>query len=55
MLPARPLVLLVSAFGVQHCDVARQEGEHGALELVLALDHRPVPAVVEHVQFALGG
>src|SRR5258707_8551948 len=28
--------------------------EHGALELVLALDHRPVPAVVEHVQLALG-
>ncbi len=34
--------------------VTRQERQHGALELVLALDHRPVPAVVEHVQLALG-
>ena len=44
-----------SSSALRYClPVARQERQHGALELVLALDHRPVPAVVEHVQLALG-
>src|SRR3954469_15631699 len=34
--------------------LSQQEGQHDAFELVLAFDHRPMPAVVEDMQLAAG-
>ena len=52
--PRSPCPSTRAAHNAESPSVASQERQHGALEGVLGLDHRPVPAVGEHVQFGIG-